>query len=47
MTAFPIRQIAKPSRWYHGKIEPMSREDAVAWQRTRELHPHLYRKDRR
>lgn len=36
MTAFPIRQIAKPSRWYHGKIEPMSREDAEFWKLRRE-----------
>jgi hypothetical protein len=41
-TAPLIHRIPKPSRWGWGRIEPMSREDEVAWQRTRELHPHLY-----
>lgn len=29
----------------HGRIMPMSPVDAKAWERTRELHPHLYRKE--
>jgi hypothetical protein len=35
-TALNIFATAKPSRWYHGKIEPMSREDAEFWKLRRE-----------
>ena len=48
MTRTPLNifRSDKPTRLSHGRIEQMSAIEAVAWQRTRELHPHLYRRDR-
>lgn len=44
MTRLPIFRTARPTRDWRG-LQPMSREDAVAWKRTRELHPWLYEKE--
>ena len=35
-TALLVHRIAKPSRWYHGPIQPMSREDADFWRLRQE-----------
>jgi len=35
-TAPLIHRIPKPSRWYHGPIQPMSREDAEFWKLRQE-----------
>ena len=35
-TALNIFATAKPSRWYHGPIQPMSREDAEFWKLRQE-----------
>ena len=43
-TRLNIWHSAKPTRDFRGLL-PMSPVDAKAWERTRELHPELYRKE--
>ncbi len=46
MTALNIWRSAKPTQRI-GTLQPMSRTDALAWRLTRELHPHLYERNKR
>lgn len=42
MTPYRIKTNNRPQDPRHGRIEPMSREDALAWRITRERHPEYY-----